>query len=58
MSFGVAHTYVAYSVFLKGIFPRRESKYLKNFVRGPEYPLNTSFARDMHFELERIDLNG
>ena len=54
---GVAHTYVAYSVF-KGIFPGRESKYLKNSVRGPEFPLNASFVRDMHFEKERIDLKG
>ena len=51
------HTYVAYSVF-KGIFPGRESKYLKNSVRGPEFPLNVSFVRDMHFEKERIDLKG
>ena len=57
ISFGVAHTYVAYSVF-KGIFPGRESKYLKNSVRGPEFPLNVSFVRDMHFEKERIDLKG
>ena len=53
----MAHTYVAYSVF-KGIFPGRESKYLKNSVRGPEFPLNVSFVRDMHFEKERIDLKG
>ena len=51
------HTYVAYSVF-KEIFPGRESKYLKNSVRGPECPLNVSFVRDMHFEKERIDLKG
>ena len=47
MSFGVAHTYVAYSV-IKGIFPGRESKYRNNSVRWPEYPLNASFVRDMH----------
>ena len=57
ISFGVAHIYVAYSVF-KGIFPGRESKYRKNSVRGPECPLNASFGRDMHFEKERIDLKG
>ena len=57
ISFGVAHTHVAYSVY-KGIFPGRESKYLKNSVRGPECPLNASFVRDMHFEKERIDLKG
>ena len=57
ISFGVAHAYVAYSLF-KGIFPVRESKYLKNSVRGPECPLNASFVRDMHFEKERIDLKG
>ena len=48
---------MAYSVF-KGIFPGRESKYLKNSVRGPEFPLNVTFVRDMHFEKERIDLKG
>ena len=47
ISFGVAHTYVAYSVF-KGLFPGRESKYRNNSVRWPEYPLNASFVRDMH----------
>ena len=57
ISFGVAHTYVAYSVF-KRIFPGRESKYRKNSVRRPECPLNASFVRDMHFEKERIDLKG
>ena len=56
-SFGVAHTYVAYSVF-KDIFPGKKSKYLKNFVRGPGCPINASFGRDMHFEKERIDLKG
>ena len=57
ISFGLAHTCVAYSVF-KGIFPGREYKYLKNSVRGLECPLNASFVRDMHFEKERIDLKG
>ena len=57
ISFELAHTYVAYSVF-KGIFPGKKSRYLKNFVRGPGFPLNASFGRDMHFEKERINLKG
>ena len=57
ISFGLEHAYAAYSVY-KGITPGGKSKYLKSSVRGPEWPLNVSFGRDMHFEKERIDLKG